>query len=60
MEDGSAQDCVVDKMMPFAGEVVTIRQCMSKYKIDGSNFSWTDGMFAGLADEACINVEDLL
>ena len=62
MSDNRSYDLVVEDMMEFAGQAVTIRDVYGKYKIEGSTKNWTDEMFVGLASECgkTIDVSDLL
>lgn len=45
--DGVTQDSFVEGMDKFAGKIVTITEVTSngKYRIEGSNMNWVDGMF---------------
>jgi hypothetical protein len=49
MENGKYKDTFVGKMERLRGKVVTIKSAKDKYRIEESDYNWTDEMFAGLA-----------
>lgn len=51
MADKSISEYVVDKMMKFAGKIVTITRAGIKYGIEECGWSWTDEMFEGKVNE---------
>lgn len=63
MDGRVSSDMVVEPMMIWKGEVVTIQEIVcDKYEIkEQSGWNWTDGMFLGLARKCELSdVSDLI
>ena len=54
MEDGSTSDAATMDMTELCGQTVTISGYTGgKYRVSGSPWNWTDGMFLGLEIDVC-------
>lgn len=52
MDGGHAYNCSVSTMEEYRGKVVTIKSVASfGYSIEEDDYTWTDEMFYGLADD---------
>lgn len=62
MDGCDIRDSVVEPMMHWKGQIVTIRSVTcGKYTIAENGHWWTDGMFAGLERECALpDVSDLI